>query len=120
MTSSAMAQGISTQGPGAGSLGSRLTLQGPGDNASMTTHRDVYKKPCLDFESASRRQVVNPAMFDHLVSVANRCYKPIKLKVCYFKSENCIDVEVAGQQRKDVVLGTSSNGFFRHSYKEKF
>ncbi|EJW11979.1 hypothetical protein A33M_2567 [Rhodovulum sp. PH10] len=43
-------------------------------------------KPCLDIEAASRAHVSNPLIYDHAVSVVNRCLKPIKLKVCYYTS----------------------------------
>ena len=100
---------------------SRLILQESGLNSAPTAHRDVLNRPCLSFEAASRRQTINPNIFDHIVSVSNRCRKSIKLRVCYFKSDRCVDMEVAGQQRKDIVLGIFPNlQYFRYSYREKF
>jgi hypothetical protein len=100
---------------------SRLTLQNGGENAALTVHRNPLGKPCLSIEAASKRHVINPDVFDHVVSVYNTCSKLIKLRICYFKSDHCIDVEVSGQQRKDVVLGIYPNmQYFRYSYQEKF
>jgi hypothetical protein len=100
---------------------SRLTLQNSGENAALTVHRDPLGKPCLSIEAASRSHVVNPAVYDNVVSVRNQCSKLIKLRICYYNSESCIDVEVAGRQRKDTVLGVRPNmQYFRYSYRERF
>lgn len=98
----------------------RLTLQNEGDNAALTVHRGPLGKPCLNFEAASRRHVINPNVYDHVVSVYNRCVQIIKLRVCYYHSDHCIDMEVPGLQRKDAVLGIYPNmQYFRYSYREK-
>lgn len=113
----AMAQLVNPVSP----LQSRLTLQGGGENSALTVHRDPLGKPCLDFEAASRAHVINPDVYDNIVSIQNRCSKPIKLRLCYYKSENCIDVEILAQQRKDTVLGVYPHmQYFRYSYQEKF
>lgn len=106
---------------GSGSFQSRLTLQSGGENAALTTHRDALNRPCLEIEAVSRRHVINPNVFDHVVSVSNRCLKLIKLRVCYSKSDSCIDMEVPGQQRKEGILGIYPNmQYFRYSFREKF
>jgi hypothetical protein len=99
---------------------SRLTLQGPGQNSAVLTHRNPLGRPCLDIEAASRAHVINPNVYDHVVSVENKCLQRIKLQVCYYGTDHCIDVDVPGMQRKDVVLGIfPSLKFFRFSYREK-
>ena len=100
---------------------SRLTLQNSGANAGLTVHRNAFGKPCLNIVAASRSHVVNPSVFDNIVSIQNQCSQIIKVQICYYGSESCIDVEVSGQQRKDTVLGVRPNSqYFRYSYKEKF
>ena len=100
---------------------SRLTLQNEGVNGGLTIHRDPLGRPCLQFEAASRAEVVNPKIFDHIVSVYNRCLMRIKLRVCYYHSTHCVDLDVPGKQRKDAVLGIFPNmQYFRYSYSEKF
>jgi hypothetical protein len=100
---------------------SRLTPQGSGVNAALTIHRDPLNRPCLDIEAASRQHVINPDVFDHVVSIYNRCVKTIKLRVCYYKSDHCIDMEVPPLTRKDGVLGIFPRlQYFRYSYQEKF
>jgi hypothetical protein len=108
------------QSASSGSFQSRLTLQGGGENAALSTHRDALGRPCLDFEAASRAHVINPNVYDHVVSVYNRCVKLIKLNVCYYGTDRCIDMEVPALSRKDGILGIyPSMQFFRYSYKEK-
>ena len=102
-------------------LQNRLTMQNGGDNAALTVHHDPTGKPCLDIEAASRREVINPKVYDHVISVYNKCLTTIKLRVCYYHSDHCIDMEVPGSQRKDVILGIYPNmQYFRYSYREKF
>jgi hypothetical protein len=100
---------------------SRLTLQSDGVNAALTVHRSPLGKPCLNIEAASRAHVINPDVYDNVVSIQNQCSMTIRLKVCYYGSESCVDVEVLGQQRKDVTIGIRPHmQYFRYSYKEKF
>jgi hypothetical protein len=99
----------------------RLTLQNGGDNAALMVHRNAFGKSCLDIEAGSRAHVINPNVFDHVISVYNRCIQLIKLRICYYHSEHCIDMELPGSQRRDAVLGVYPNmRYFRYSYREKF
>jgi hypothetical protein len=108
------------QSDSSSSLQSRMTLQGGGENAALSTHRDALNRPCLDFEAASRAHVINPNVYDHVVSVYNQCVKLIKLSVCYYGTDHCIDMEVPPLSRKDGILGIyPSMQYFRYSYKEK-
>lgn len=90
-------------------------------NAAFTVHRNAVGKPCLDIEAMSRSHTVNPNVYDNIVSIYNQCPKRISVRICYFKTESCVDVDVAGQQRKDTILGVRPQmQYFRYSYKEKF
>ncbi|MDI1343079.1 MAG: hypothetical protein PSV22_03115 [Pseudolabrys sp.] len=100
---------------------SRLTLQNSGQNAALTVHRSSLGKPCLNIEAASRAHVINPDVYDNIVSFQNQCNILIKVRVCYFGTESCVDVEVPAQKRTDAVLGIRPHSqYFRYSYKEKF
>ena len=98
----------------------RLTMQGPAEPSSWPIIRDALNRPCLDVEAAARVQVVNPDMVDHVVSVKNNCPRLIKVKVCYFNSERCNQVDVPGYQRVDVTLGSMrGNNYFRYMLQQK-
>lgn len=100
---------------------SRLTLQNSGENAALTVHRNSLGKPCLNIEAASRAHVINPDVYDNIVSFQNQCNILIKVQVCYFGTESCVNVEVPAQKRTDAVLGIRPHSqYFRYSYKEKF
>lgn len=100
---------------------SRLTLQNGGENAALIVHRSSLGKPCLNIEAASRAHVINPDVYDNIVSFQNQCNILIKVRVCYYGSESCVDVEVPAQKRTDAVLGIRPHSqYFRYSYKEKF
>lgn len=100
---------------------SRLTLQGPGQSSAPTVHKNAVNQVCLDYEGASKQHAINPMLYDHIVSVNNKCPMGIKLKLCYLKSNVCQDVEVGARARKDVIIGVMPNQqYFRYSYTEKF
>lgn len=102
-------------------VASRLTQQGDPEQAGLTVHRDPLGRPCLKFRAFSRAHVVNPDVYDHTVSVYNACSKPIKLKICYLKSDTCTDVQVQPLKRQDVIIGIFPRiKYFRYSWTEKF
>lgn len=90
-------------------------------NVEILRHRDFAGKPCLNVGGFARPFATNRNLFDHVISAENSCPKSIKLQVCYFKTTQCLDVEVSGYGRKDVVLGTMpSQKDFRFEFREKF
>jgi hypothetical protein len=100
-------------------LQSRLKMQGPGESASIAVSRNALRQPCLDFEAISRAHVVNPNVYDHVVSAYNRCLKPIKVRVCYYGTDHCVDIEAKSMKRTEGILGIyPSMQYFRYSWKE--
>jgi hypothetical protein len=100
---------------------SRFSYQGVGENSSLTVvHRDPLGKPCLTYAGSSRSHLINPNVYDNIVTIHNQCSKTVKLQLCYYGSQNCVEVELLGGQRKDAILGVYPNSqVFRFSYKEK-
>lgn len=100
--------------------GPRFTLQGPAEQSASPVIKDALNRPCLDIEAASRAHTVNPRLFDHVVSIKNRCARPIKVKVCYFNSEDCRSADLGSNQRQDLILGTMANvTSFRYSIGQR-
>lgn len=98
---------------------SRLTMQSGSYAGRVPASRDAFGKLCADVEAASKARVSNPNVFEHIVSVLNRCLKPIKLRFCYFGSDRCTDVDLPGLKRKDLVLGVYPGlKTFRYSWIE--
>jgi hypothetical protein len=56
----------------------------------------------------------------HVVSVVNTCTKRIVTKICYYKTEQCVEADVPAKGRKDATLGVfPAMSSFRYEYKEK-
>ncbi|MGY4330315.1 hypothetical protein ACVWWG_004732 [Bradyrhizobium sp. LB7.2] len=94
----------------------KFMIQGPAEQSDLLIIRDALNRPCLDVEAIARAHVVNPDMFDHVVSVKNNCSRMIKVKVCYFQTDHCKAFSLQGFQRVDTVLGTMAKVMaFRYS-----
>ncbi|WP_439405850.1 hypothetical protein ACNJX9_31420 [Bradyrhizobium sp. DASA03076] len=97
----------------------RLTVQEPAEPSGNVV-RDPLGKACLDVEAAARPQSSNHDMLDHVVSIKNNCLRPIKVKLCYYKSESCKQFDVQAYKRVDTILGAMRGvSFFRYSVFQK-
>lgn len=96
-----------------------ITMQGQAEDTGSPVIRNALGRPCLDVEAAARAHVVNPNMVDHLVSLKNNCPRLIKVKVCYFNSDRCNNIDIPPYKRADTVLGTTQIKFFRYSIFQK-
>jgi hypothetical protein len=77
--------------------------------------------PCISVTGYARAQVINPKIYEHILSISNACSQPIKLQACYYKSQSCLDVQLAAYGRKEVVIGIyPSMREFRYEYRERF
>jgi hypothetical protein len=84
-------------------------------------HMGPTGKPCLSLSSSAKAQAVNKHIYEHWVGAANSCGQHIKVQVCYYKSNDCITMDVPAWGRKDVVLGIyPALQSFRYEAKEQF
>jgi hypothetical protein len=84
-------------------------------------HRDFAGKPCLETSGVSHPLASNPRVLNHAVSLNNHCAERIKAKVCYYKTDECTDVDVPGNSRKEQVIGVfPAMQIFRYDVKEQF
>ena len=84
-------------------------------------HLDFAGKPCLETSGSAVPLASNPKIQSHLVNLSNRCIDMIKVKLCYYKTDDCIDVEVPGHSRKEQVLGVFPElQQFKYQVKEQF
>lgn len=84
-------------------------------------HRDFTGKPCLGVGGFARPHIVNPNVYDHVITAINSCPQRIVLQVCYYQSQDCIPMEVPGSGRKEAILGTlPAAKDFRFEFREKF
>lgn len=97
-----------------------LPLQASGDD-EILRHRDFTGAPCLVVSGTDRPQVIDPALSNDVITVTNRCPQRIALRVCYYQSEDCILMDIPGEEREEAVLGTSpSTTGFQFEFREKF
>jgi len=105
-------------------------------NPAIKVHKDpsgnrcvtvgAYSLPKIDFRKIfsgghSEQGDKAPKMFEHMITAQNRCSQTIKLKVCYYASQNCITVDVPSHSDQLGSLGVASEmPNFRYQYTEQF
>ena len=94
---------------------------GASQNTDVLRHRDPAGKPCLAIDGSVRAFISNPNLFDHLITATNSCIKPIKMQVCYYRTQQCVAMDVPGRSRKQAILGTlPSVKDFKFEFRERF
>ena len=104
-------------------------------------HMSPYGKPCLTFEGDVRPEgptasffgstgpdkkaepgaLPVPKIYEHGIKVSNSCGQNIKVKVCYYKTDECIMLNVPPWDKKEAVLGIYPGlSGFRYEAKEQF
>lgn len=84
-------------------------------------HRNFSGKPCLEIGGYARPLQVDSRVFDHVIVATSICPQPLKVKVCYSGSQDCILMQVPGYGRKEAILGTLGGmKEFRYEFREIF
>ena len=84
-------------------------------------HRGPTGKPCLVVSGYPRAHTIDHNLYDHMITVTNACAQRIAMQVCYYRSQECIRIEVPGGERKEAILGSlPSVKDFRFEFREKF
>jgi hypothetical protein len=84
-------------------------------------HTGPNGKRCLTIVGSAKSQIINPDIYDHLVTASNACPSHIRARVCYYRSEHCISIDVPSYGRREEVLGVFPRlKDFRFEYKELF
>lgn len=112
-------------GPTVGSTNGSLRAEprqfGASAGNEILRHRDFTGKPCLGVNGSARPHHIDANLYDHVITVVNGCPKRIELQVCYYRTQDCIPMEVPGNGRKEAILGTlPSSKDFRFEFREKF
>lgn len=84
-------------------------------------HRSPSGTLCMRVAGMARPFSTNSNLFNHWIYAENVCSDRIRLQICYFSTNSCINMDVAGRERKEAILGTlPSVRDFRYEYREKF
>jgi len=87
----------------------------------LLRHRSFTGRPCLDVGGYARPHHIDVSLYDHVISAVNGCPQRIELRVCYYRTQDCIPMEVPGNGHKEAILGTlPSTKDFRFEFREKF
>jgi hypothetical protein len=92
-----------------------------GADAGIKRHLGPTGRPCLTVSGDAKPERINPKIFEHTVLARNECSQRIKMKICYYQSEHCVETEVAPYGRNEVMLGIMpSMNSFRFEFREEF
>ena len=102
----------------------------------VKVHQDASGKPCVtiaahslpkaDFrkifggEQPSDGTDIKLKTFEHIISAHNHCALTVRLRVCYYGSQNCLPLDVPGHDDGEVSLGISPELGFHYQYTEQF
>lgn len=121
-----LAQDDATSRPTLGGVGVRPPTEigptfGPSSSNEVLRHRSSIGTPCLVVGGFARPHMANSSVYDHVISAKNTCPQQIAIKVCYYKSLDCMSMEIPGGEGKEAVLGTLPGAKdFRYEFREKF
>jgi hypothetical protein len=121
LVSSAHCQSASQ--PIVGGTGGLTVSDGYGRFSFVTPqrHKSPTGQPCVTVHGLSKPQIVTPTIYDHILIIQNVCSAPIKLRLCYFQSSQCINTVSSGYSRRQQLLGLGPNAKdFRYAYTEEF
>jgi hypothetical protein len=92
----------------------------PSSGPEILRHRSPTGSLCLSVTGQARPHFANTAVYDHVITAKNNCAQRITIRVCYYKSMECMPMEIPGGERKEMVLGTLPGvGAFRFEFHEK-
>ena len=93
----------------------------PVQNDLARRHWGPTGSACLAIEGDAKAEVVNKNIYQHQIKITNSCGQAIKVHVCYYKSDHCIDIDVPAWEKKDSVLGIfPALKRFQFEAKERF
>jgi hypothetical protein len=84
-------------------------------------HRDPGGRLCITVRAGARPRKINPNLIDHLILAQNNCPQTIGIQVCYYRTQNCITMQVPGGKMKEAILGImTAIRDFQFEYREAF
>jgi hypothetical protein len=91
------------------------------DDLAARKHMGPTGKPCITIVANARAQMIDTHLFNHIVLASNACGQAIKMKVCYYHSDRCVEMDVPPYSRKETTLGIMpSMRAFRFEAHEQF
>jgi hypothetical protein len=83
-------------------------------------HYSPLGKPCVTVERSSQAEKANPRIVEHWVKVSNACGLRIRVKICYYETQHCVDVDAPPWGSEQTILGIFPALFeFRCDFTER-
>ena len=93
----------------------------PSDDVTAKKHMGPTGKPCISVAGYSIPHALDKQVFDNMIEATNACSQVIKLKVCYYHSDRCVDFDAPAYSKKGTTLGVMpALSQFRFEVKERF
>lgn len=93
----------------------------PTDDVTAKKHMGPTGRPCINVAGYSKPHVLDKQVFDNVIAATNACSQIIKLKICYYHSDRCVDVDAPAYSKKEATLGVMpALSQFRFEVKERF
>ena len=93
----------------------------PTDDVTAKKHLGPTGKPCISVAGYSIPHALDKQVFDNMIEATNACSQVIKLKVCYYHSDRCVDFDAPAYSKKGATLGVMpAQSQFRFEVKERF
>jgi hypothetical protein len=84
-------------------------------------HTDPTGRPCLAIQGYAKPEFVNKNIYQHWIRMANSCGQNIRVRVCYYNTEDCILGNVPAWEKKEYILGIfPALKQFKFQFKEQF
>jgi hypothetical protein len=90
-----------------------------GPNHLKRYHFSSTGKPCIVLQPYTTVQSRNKKIYEHWINAINSCGQNIKIQVCYYKTNDCVVMNVPPWESKNSVLGIYANRDFQYDAKEK-
>lgn len=93
----------------------------PAQNNLARRHWGPTGSPCLAIQGYAKAEITNKDIYQHWIKATNSCGQAIKVHICYYKSDHCIDMDVPAWDKKESVLGIfPALKRFQFDIKEQF
>jgi hypothetical protein len=90
------------------------------DDLNQKRHLTATGKPCIALESYATTQLINKKIYEHWIKASNICGQNVKIQVCYYKTNDCIIMNVPPWESENAILGIQPNmKEFQYEAKEK-
>lgn len=99
----------------------QLPLISGSQDTAARVHLNPARRPCLTVYGYAKQELNNPHIYQHTIFASSDCAQPIKLRICYYHTQQCVPMVVPAYARKQTILAIMPQmKQFRFEYWEQF